>query len=304
MRWKELAVVVPLVVATLSLAAQTITVRTETIEIVGVEVEVTDLATRKTEVHPFGEHVPLTVGDRVRVGLRATGMVGGVGRRVEVPVEYEEAGADWRIAVERSRDAETVVVEAVGHDHDGRGNAQARAQVAFRIGGHYQIKPRLASGRITFNIERAAGGEDDDRIGAAEAVAARLSQILYVEDPEVEAAWVDALQARGAAGIPDLARSLAVRAQNSQAMRDAAPWQVAAHLYQQLLGRSDSAAELWEHDPGFRGAVEMLEDDGYAALVATIVASEEFADQPPVRRLSELGGSVFDTRRTAVPRPR
>jgi hypothetical protein len=275
--------------------------------IIVVEVEVSDLETGETDVHPLGEHVPLTVGDRVHVRLRVTGMVSGAGRRIDVPVEYEVGGGNWRIEVQPARNGDGIVVEALRPDEDDRGRPDSRSHVDFRILGDYDVKPRLASGSITFDIDPAAVAADDDRREAAEAVARDLAHILYVDDPAVDTVWVDRLDAGGYSAATALARQLAAQAQRSAGLRDAPPWEVTAHLYRHLLGRSGTAEELWRRDPGFRGSMELLAERGYQQLVESVVASPEFRGRDALVRLQELTASGVresELRRALETRPR
>lgn len=266
--------------------------------LLGLEVLVTDLATGRTTVYEPGEHVPLTVGDRVRVELAGSALVDGVGRRVALPASFAIGGGGWRLEL-ASTAAGGAIVHAVQPDEVDRGREGRPSHVTWALQGDYQ-PPRLTAGSVTFEIARpAADPAPSERWQRSERLARDLAHVLLVEEPEIEESWVEQIYLQGGAGARELARQLAAAALGAGRLREIPPWEVTAHLYRQLLGRDATAAELWRQDPGFRGNIELLEERGYTSLVGALTASEEFAERHALEQLERLPAD-----RALVTRPR
>jgi hypothetical protein len=257
-----------------------------------VEVLVTDLATNRTTTYELGQHVPLTVGDRVRIELAGSALVDGTGRRVALPADFTVGGGGRRLGLAPTRQGGVVV-----HAEQIAGDDERPSQIRFELRGEYE-PPRLAHGFVTFEIApRAEPQVSAEARQISERVARDLAHVLLVDSPRVETAWIERIEQGGEAEARLLARQLAATASQSGRLREVPPWEVTAHLYRHLLGRQGTAADLWRTDPGFRGNLELLEERGYSALVDAVLASQEFRGRHPFDRLPLPGGR-------AVPRPR
>lgn len=250
-----------------------------------VEVLVTDLATNRTTTYELGQHVPLAIGDRVRIDLVGSALVDGVGRPVALPADFTAGGGGRRLGLAPTRQGGVVV-----HAEQIAGDDERPSQVRFDLRGEYE-PPRLASGFVTFEIAPPA----EPQVSAegrqiSERVARDLAHVLLVESPRVETAWVERIERGGAVEARALALQLATTAAQSGRLREMPPWEVTAHLYRHLLGREGTAADLWRTDEGFRGNLELLEERGYSALVDAVLASQEFRGRHPFDRLQTLPG--------------
>lgn len=262
-----------------------------------VEVLVTDLATNRTQAYALGQHVPLTVGDRVRIDLAGSALIDGTGRRVALPADFTVGGGSWRLEIAPTGEG-GVVVQAVQPNEVDRGRGERPSHVQFALRGAYEPR-RLTSGSVTFEIEpRAQPQAPAESRRISEQLARDLAHVLYVERPRVEQGWVERIERGGEREVRALARQLAAQAAQNDRLREAPPWEVTAHLYRHLLGRKGSAADLWRQDAGFRENLELLQARGYPALVDAVVASQEFRSRHPFDRLPMAPGE------RARPRPR
>lgn len=261
-----------------------------------VEVLVTDLATNRTVAYDLGEHVPLAAGDRVRIDLVGSALVDGVGRRVALPADFTAGGGGHRLGLAPTREGGVVV-----HAEQAAGEADRPSQVRFDLRGEYE-PARLASGFVTFEVApRQAVTAPSERWQLSERVARDLAHVLLVDRPHVDENWTARIHDTGLTGARALGRQLAATALQDRRLEEMPPWEVTAHLYRHLLGRQGTAAELWRHDPGFWGSVELLDERGYATLVDTLLQSREFAERYELRRFEALPRS---DRPMARPRPR
>lgn len=266
--------------------------------LVGLEVLVTDLATGRTTAHPLGQHVPLTVGDRVRVELAGSAVIGGSGRRVALPADFAIGGGSWRLELAPTG-AGGAVVHAVQPNEVDRGRENRPSHLTFDVRGDYE-PPRFTSGTVTFEISPTAAAEaPSERWQRSERLAQHLAHVLLVDSPQVDVGWVERIYQQGTAGTATLAHQLATSAMQSGRLSEVPPWEVTAHLYRHLLGREGTAADLWREDTGFRSNLEMLEERGYATLVAALVESQEFRQRHEMTSLERLPRD-----RSAVTRPR
>lgn len=252
--------------------------------LVGIEVLVTDLATNRTTTYELGQHVPLAVGDRVRIELAGSAVVDGTGRRVALPADFTEGGGGWRLDLAPTRQG-GVVVHAVQPNEADRGRGERPSHIQFDL--RTDVEPRrFNTGSVTFEIApRAAAVETPETRGISEGLARDLAHLLLVDSPRVEPAWVERIERGGENEARALARQLAAQAAQNGRLRDTPPWEVTAHLYRHLLGRQGTAADLWRQDAGFRGNLELLEDRGYPALVDAVLASQEFRGRHQLDRL-------------------
>lgn len=266
--------------------------------LVGLEVLVTDLATGSTTTHPLGQHVPLTVGDRVRVELAGSAVIDGSGRRVALPADFAIGGGSWRLELAPTTSG-GAVVHAVQPNEVDRGRDQRPSHVTFEVRGDYE-PARFTSGSVTFEIApKAAVEAPSERWQHSERLARHLAHVLLVDSPQVEEAWIERIYQQGAAGTATLAHQLATSAMRDGRLREVPPWEVTAHLYRHLLGREGTAADLWREDTGFRSNLAMLEERGYATLVTALIESEEFRQRHGMTNLERLPRD-----RAVVPRPR
>jgi hypothetical protein len=254
------------------------------LRLVDVHVMVTDLATNRTATYELGQHVPLAVGDRVRIDLAGSAIIDGTGRRVALPADFTEGGGGWRLDISPTRQG-GVVVHAVQPNEADRGRGDQPSHIQFDL--RADVEPRrFNTGGVTFEIApRAAVVETPETRGISEGLARDLAHVLLVDSPRVEQSWVDRIERGGEAEARTLARQLATQAAQNGRLSNMPPWEVTAHLYRHLLGRQGSAAALWRQDTGFRGNLELLEDRGYPALVDAVLASQEFRGRHQLDRL-------------------
>ncbi len=256
-------------------------------------IEVTDLATRRTTAYDpgRGDQVPLTVGQRVLVRVVATVRDSG-GRAVEVPADFQVTAGDWRIDVAPRGGG--VVVAALEPNSVDRGKTGSRSQLLYRVRG-VQADHHDATGRVTFDIQPtvAAAPAPDTRWQRSTDVARDLATL--VPSLTFDPAWVQRVYQGGYDGARTLASQLADLAVRRGTYRDLPPTQVLAELYRNLLGREGSSEDLWRQDPGFRANVDVLRDRGLAAMVDSLVTSEEYR-----QRYDFAGFDVLPTRQDAL----
>jgi hypothetical protein len=177
------------------------------------------------------------------------------------------------------------------------------------------VRPQIAKGRITFDIEGEVVDDPDD-VAAADRwrrsarVADDLTAILLDDDDyEPTTDDIERIYFDGREGVRDVALRYAAEAERRGSLRGEPPWEVVYNLYSELLGRTTPLGELWDAERGFRGNVEKYEDEGYAELVEAIVLSEEFAERyelaeletMPLRDRDRLGeGGYEDWRRLRI----
>ena len=258
---------------------------------------VTDLATDRTTIYEGGQHVPLTVGDRVRIELVGGALIDGIGRRVALPADFTVGGGGWRLDISPTREG-GVIVHAVQPNEADHRREERPSHVQFELRGDYEPR-RFTSGSVTFEIApRTQPQAPAESRQISERVARDLAHLLLVDSPRVETAWIERIERGGEAEARALARQLATTATQNDRLREMPPWEVTAHLYRHLLGRQGTAADLWRTDAGFRGNIELLQERGYPALVDALLVSQEFRSRHPFDRLQTLPGN------RARPRPR
>lgn len=261
-----------------------------------VVVLVTDLATNDKTTYALGQHVPLTVGDRVRVELIGSLLVDGAGRSVALPADFTAGGGGRHLGLAPTREGGVVV-----HAEQSAGDDERPSQIRFDLRGQYE-PPRFASGFVTFEVApREAVTAPSERWQLSERLARDLAHVLLVDRPEVDENWTARIHDTGLTGARALGRQLAATALQDRRLEEMPPWEVTAHLYRHLLGRQETAAELWRRDPGFWESVELLDERGYATLVDTLLQSREAAERYQLGRFEVLPRS---DRPLARPRPR
>lgn len=264
--------------------------------LVEVQVLVTDVATNRTTTFELGQHVPLTVGDRVRVELTGSAIVDGSGRRVALPADFTVGGGGWRLDVSPTRQG-GVVVHATQPNEVDRGRGDRPSHVQFTLRGNYEPR-RFNSGAVTFEIApRAAAVVPSESWQVSERLARDLAHLLLVDSPSVEQAWIERIERGGEHEARALARQLAASAAQSGRLQATPPWEVTAHLYRHLLGREGTATDFWRQDAGFRGNLELLQERGYPALVDALLASQEFRGRHQLDRLPTQPGAIARPRR-------
>ena len=266
------------------------------VKLIDVKAAVTDADTGERRLYDIqpADPVPLRVGERVHVHVVGTAVIGGKGREALLPVRFEEGPGDWRIDTAAYGDHGLTVVARQPNEDD-RGREGSFSQVLYTIEGDYDVRRQLAAGRITFDIEEQTASTTDpvvspetrDRWLRAERIAAGLEAIRY-GDGRPDAALVERIYLSGETEIRQIASTFAQDAVRAREIENRAPWDVARHLYHELLGREGSAEELWAADAGFRGNVRLLIDSGYPALVSAIVGSQEFARNHELDALARL----------------
>lgn len=268
--------------------------------LLALEILVTDLATNRTVAYDAGKHVPLTVGDRVRIELVGSALIDGVGRGVALPADWVVGGGGWRIEAAPTAEG-GVIVHALRPDSDDRGRSGRLSHVDFELRGRYEPQ-RFASGGITLEIAPpAAVAAPSERWQLSERLAHDLGHVLLVERPQIDEGWAVRIHDTGLTGARALGRQLAATALRDRRLEEMPPWEVTAHLYRHLLGRQGTADELWRRDPGFWESVELLDERGYATLVDTLLQSRELAERYQLARFEALPRGE---RPIARPRPR
>lgn len=266
------------------IVAERATVAPAGVKLIDVKAQVTDPETGERRLYDIqpADHVPLTVGERVHVHLVGTAVIDGTGRAVLLPARFEEGPGDWRIDVADHGEHGLTVVARTAED---RGRPEHHSQVLYTLEGSYDVRPQLAEGRITFEIREETASVDEpavtpgarERWRRAERIADDLAAIRFSDQP-ADAQLVERIYLSGASEIRQIAAAFAQDALRARRVENRAPWDVARHLYQELLGRKGSAEDLWASDAGFRGNVRLLLESGYPALVSAVVGSREFAE--------------------------
>lgn len=280
-----------LAVATVATAQQVRPAPPAGTRLVALEIVVTDLDTERATTYDAGEHVPLTVGDRVRVEIQGSAVIDGTGRRVALPADFAIGGGSWRLELAPTAGGDAVV-HAVQPNEVDRGRENRPSHITFELRGDYEPR-RLTSGSVTFEIAPADQAADQtpttsERWQRSERLTRDLAHVLLVDSPQIEERWIDEVYREGSAGARSLAHQLATSAVRAGRLRDAPPWEVTAHLYRHLLGREGTAAELWREDPGFRDNMELLEERGYQTLVTTLLDSDELSERYELDRFENL----------------
>jgi len=244
----------------------------------------------------IGDPVPARVGERLKVSLLGTGIVNGIGQEVPVDARFFVAAGSANFSLVRTgRNWALVSINGAG------GNGLC--QLGYTAGANYQMKPSLASGRITFKIGTVvavapppppppvAAGEppppdrERDRWHRAASLNATLYRAILGEEPHGDRARVDVdrIYREGYGGVLTVATELA-RAAEEKGL-GASPLERGYQerdvermgaLYRDLLHRQQSDRDLWQQDPGFRGNVEALHRKGLVAVVNGLVDSDEF----------------------------
>jgi hypothetical protein len=233
-----------------------------------------------------GDAVPARIGERLKVSLVGTGIVNGAGQEVSVAARFAVAAGGGNCILVRSGPERAVLnINAAG------GNGLC--QLSYIASGDYQMRPSLASGRITFKIGEAIAeaapeppsGWERDRWRRALGLNALLYRAILGEEPRGERARVDAerIYREGYGGVLTVAGELARIAEDRGLGRSPLErgWQERdiermGGLYRDLLHRQQGDRELWQQDPGFRGNVDALHRKGLAAVVSGLVDSDEF----------------------------
>jgi len=242
-----------------------------------------------------GDGIPGTIGERLKVSLLGTGIVNGGGREVPVNARFFVAAGGANCNLVRTGPNWAVVgVNAAG------GNGLC--QIGYTAAANYQMKPGLASGRLTFKIGSATSapappamyagpdpgapeGYERQRWRRAWELDAMLFRAILGEEPRGDRARVDAdrIYREGYGGVLTVASELARIAEERGLGRSALDRgyqerdvERLAGLYRDLLHRQQSDRDLWQQDPGFRGNVDALHRKGLGAVVSSIVDSDEF----------------------------
>lgn len=255
-------------------------------QVIDVKAKVTDLDSDVTErysIHP-AQHVPLRVGDRVRLQVVGTVIRDGRGVEEVLPAEFDVAAGPWRIDLAPAgRDAVIVVARQPNEMLQGGAREGSRSQVGYRVVGDYEMKDLLRAGRITLDITPAPEAEQpapsDARWRRASEMADVLSYVLLDEREELPEYYVERIYVNGQRGMQQVAQALARYVVRRGELRGWSDEEVVLHLYRYLLGRRGSDREIFDADPrGVRGNVEMLQNRGYESLIESFVGSPEFRD--------------------------
>ncbi|MBV8199821.1 MAG: hypothetical protein JOZ15_04280 [Acidobacteria bacterium] len=272
------------------------------LEVIAVKVRVQSQNGASGGDFQIGDGVPAQVGERLKVSLVGTAMVNGAGQEVPIGARFSIAAGGHNCTL-----AGTGASWALVGINGAGGNGLC--QLGYAASARYQMKPSLASGRITFKIAAAATaavapalpspppspntagepaapqGYGRDRWHRAWELEGMLDRAILGEEPRGDRARldVDRIYREGYGGVltvaAELARLAEQRGQGRATLdrgyqeRDV---ERLAGLYRDLLHRQQSDRELWQQDPGFRNNVEALHRKGLDAVVASIVDSDEF----------------------------
>jgi hypothetical protein len=237
---------------------------------------------------PIGTAVPAQSGETLKVSLFGTGIVNGVGREVPVSARFSIGAGGRSVSLGRSGPNWTLVTVS--------GGGNPLGQIAYVTAGDYQIKPGLASGRITFQAASTAApapqpGSDlppgfrPDGWRQANALNAQLYRAILGTMPGGGDARANAIRIyqQGYGGVLTVAVSLARAAEDAGQGRSTLPRgyqerdvERLGALYRDLLHRQQSNQVLWQQDAGFRNNVKALHDKGLPNVVSGLVDSAEF----------------------------
>jgi hypothetical protein len=273
---------------------------------IALQVNVEDTGTRQQVTYglrPNTENIPLAPGQSMRVSLVGTAIVNNVG--VERPVRARFFPVSGSSGVELGQSGSNWVVVR-GRGAGGNGLAQIGYEVTDNA---YQMKGAFDSGRITFQM---AGGGDrrgegpgpgpgvgpgpgygGDRRAAAEEITRELYRAILRQDDTGSRRAQDDAAAIARGGLPTIVRvatSMAVTAEGNGTYDRRNARETVGELYRQLLHRDMSNREIAYQDPGFRDNVRLLQDRGLAALVQTIVGSQEYQRVHELERHGMLYG--------------
>jgi hypothetical protein len=231
-------------------------------------------------IAPENESVPVRDGDRLRISLVGTDVSSGIGREVPLNASWSPAAGRGQLSVLRSG-GDWVEVEVRG---------TGTSQLGYNLRSGADIRQNMASGRLTFEAGGRGGstgrpGRGDSGGSASQQVVGDLYRAILERDPRGRDIDDDvaSVERGGQVAARDLALQLAEqadrqglgRSRRSRGYEDEDRERV-ADLYRILLGRDQSADQLWAQDRGFRGQVEALHERGLARVVQSIVDSDEF----------------------------
>lgn len=238
------------------------------------------------------EAIPIREGESVRVNLVGTGLVNGKGVEIPVNARFEVAAGRDRIDIAQTG-PNWVVVTARGRGDNGL------AQLTYDVTSHYEMKPGLQNGRITFEIGEGAVrgdapiGNDSNWRRAQDLTAMLYRGILNVQPRgELFDRDVQHVYRHGVSGLREVAVELAQDYEGRydvRRMSEAEAVELVGDLYRGLLQRNLSDRELWDRDRGFRGNVDTLRRQGLVRLVEVILDSAEFRS---VNDLSSFNPSI------------
>lgn len=269
----------------------------EPLRVIDVKARVTDLDSDRTERYSVtpAQHVPLQVGDRVRVQIVGTVIRDGRGVEEVLPAEFRVVAGPWRIDLAPAGpDAVVVVARQPNEAVQGGAQAGSRSQVGYTVeGAGYEMTEMQRDGRITFDIAPAemvtAPSSTDPRWRRAGEMADVLSHLLLDDRGELSEVYVERIYVNGYHGVQQVAETLARGAERQGSLRGWTDGQVVLHLYRHLLGREGTDREIYQSDPaGVQGNTELLQSRGYETLVESLVGSREFRDTHDVDRFQEL----------------
>jgi hypothetical protein len=282
---------IPSICAVLALTV-TLPAAAAPLEVIAVKVRVQSQNGPTNGDFQLGDAVPAQVGERLQVSLVGTGIFNGAGKEVPVDAHFTIAAGGHNCSLLRTG-PNWALVGVNG------GGGNGLCQLGFTAAAKYQMKPSLASGRVTFKIGAPAAaappaavavpespqGYTRDRWRRAWELDGMLYRAILGEEPRGERARVDAdrIYRDGYGGVLTVAAELARIAEErgqgrSQLDRGYQERDVErlGGLYRDLLHRQQSDRELWQQDPGFRNNVEALHRKGLDAVVSSVVDSDEF----------------------------
>jgi predicted nucleic acid-binding protein len=276
-------------------AALTLPAGAAPLEVITLEARVQSLNGSTNGDFRIGDGIPGGIGERLKVSLVGTGIFNGAGREVPVDARFFVAagGANCSLARTGPSWAEVSIHAAGGN---------GLCQIGYTAAANYQMKPGLATGRLTFKIGSAApapappalsggaepgapNGYERERWHRAWQLDAMLVRAILGEEPHGERARADAdrIYREGYGGVLTVAMELARGAEERGLGRSTMDRgyqerdiERLAGLYRDLLHRQQSDRDLWQQDPGFRANVDALHRKGLSAVVSSIVDADEF----------------------------
>ena len=245
-----------------------------------------DAGRQRGDVIGVGDPATVYVGERVRLELVGSAIIGNVGREVPIEARFEVAAGKGAIEIVRTGGS-WVDVAVRG------GSGNGLAQVGFTVTGNYEMRGKNTFGRLTLEIHdngQPSTGTDSGWDSSSSHGVRELTETLYrsiLNSPATgREAQIDFQRIRsgGQQGALEVALALARDADQQGFGRSVLrrgyedeDIRRAGGLYRSLLRREQSIEEIWRLDRGFQNNVRVLHERGLVSLVDSIVGSEEFA---------------------------
>jgi hypothetical protein len=245
----------------------------------------------------LGDTIAAKIGEQLKVSLVGGGMINGASQEVPIHARFNVAAGGHNLSLLRTGPS-WAIVSINGAGGNGLG------QLGYATTGNYQIKPGLASGRITFRgggagnaasvepgREAPPQGYQESRWHQARALNALLERAILGEEPRGDSsrADVERIYREGYGGALTVATALARAAEDRGLGRapqergyEERDVERVGGLYRDLLHRQQGNRDLLAQDPGFRGNVHALHERGLPFVVSGLVDSDEFRSTNPL----------------------